>query len=134
MCHSVQGGIVPDQVQTPPPGPGTLLKNKYPPKNKYPSPKNKYPPRISTPPKNKYIPPRYSQRVGGTHPTGMQTCLFSHSGTVPKALDTPSGCVCVSIDTRSRLEIGYDTDTWCGLYRCKSMWTITSLNTYARYG
>ena len=40
----------------------------------------------------------------------------------------------VSVDARSMLEIGYEVDAWCGLYRCKSMWTITSINADTRYG
>ena len=41
---------------------------------------------------------------------------------------TPSVCVSVSIDARSMLEIGYDADNWCGLYKYKSMWAITSVD------
>ena len=39
--------------------------------------------------------------------------------------------VSVSTDGRSILEIGYDADTWCGLYRCKLMWAITRANVNA---
>ena len=28
----------------------------------------------------------------------------------------------------SMLANGYDTDAWCGLQWCKSMWAITSIN------
>ena len=28
----------------------------------------------------------------------------------------------------SMLENGYEADAWCGLYRYKSMWAITSVN------
>ena len=45
-------------------------------------------------------------------------------------LATPSICVSVSISINVRLmfEIRCDTDVWCGLYRCKSIWTITCVN------
>ena len=39
-----------------------------------PPPPRSDPPPVR-PPGTKYTPPRYGQRAGGTHPTGMQTCL-----------------------------------------------------------
>ena len=96
VIHSVHRGGVPGQVppsgtrytppvtrytprdQVHPPGPGTPLDQVHPsgpgtPQDQvHPSPRTMY-----TPPQTRYPPGpgRYGQPPGGTHPTGMQSCL-----------------------------------------------------------
>ena len=60
-----------------PPGPGT------PPRNRYTPPDQVQPPRPGTRPLQDQVHPpgaehagRYGQHAGGTHPTGMQSCLY----------------------------------------------------------
>ena len=42
--------------------------------------------------------------------------------------------VSISIDARSVLENGYDTDAWCELYMYKSIGAITNINADAQCG
>ena len=94
ICDSVHRGGVPDQVH--PLGPGTPPRTRYPPDQVPPwdqvppgpgsaplgpgtPPGDQVPPTPGTPPWDQVHPPgtehagRYSQRVGSTHPTGMQS-------------------------------------------------------------
>ena len=69
----------PPQEQTPPsrhsPGPGTPLKQTPMGSRHPPGPGT---PWEQTPPGAEHA-RRYGQRAGGTHPTGMQSCLFNFS-------------------------------------------------------
>ena len=73
-------GYPPDQASPRPgtPWPGTP-RSRHPPNKAPPRPgtwPEQTPPRPGTPPSTEHA-GRYGQRAGGTHPTGMQSCLFT---------------------------------------------------------
>ena len=72
--------VPPDQVhpldQVHPPGPGTPPGTRYnPSQTRYTPPGPGTPPQPGTPPPSAEHAGRYGQCAGGTHPTGMQSCL-----------------------------------------------------------
>ena len=74
VCVCPQGWGVPGQVH--PPGPGTPPEQTLP-REQTPlsrTPGTRYTPPEQTPPGAEHA-GRYGQRAGGTHPTGMQSCL-----------------------------------------------------------
>ena len=87
VCHSInrRGGGVPDTPQTwnrHHPGPGTPpWEQTPPPQSRHPSspgadtPGTRYTPQDQVHPHAEHA-GRYGQWAGGTHPTGMQSCLF----------------------------------------------------------
>ena len=56
-----------------PPGPGTPPRTRYTPRTRHTPLDQAHPPGPGTPPPG---PGRYGLRAGGTHPTGMHSCLY----------------------------------------------------------
>ena len=79
ICHSVNrgagglftGGVVSQHALR-----QTLPQSRHPPRAE--TPPDKTPPRQDTPPPRAEHAARYGQRTGGTHPTGMQTCVHRY--------------------------------------------------------
>ena len=61
------------RADTPPPREQTPPQNRHPPGTRH-TPREQKPPRPPPPPGAQFA-GRYGQRAGGTHPTGMQSCL-----------------------------------------------------------
>ena len=88
VSHSVQGGVLPQcmmgytpQQQTPPWQQTPPQEADTPWEADTPSPGSRHPPAADTPPGRRHPPRavhawRYGQQAGGTHPTGMHTCIF----------------------------------------------------------
>ena len=83
VCHSVHGGG--EYLVGTPPGqvhpPGQVL----------------HPPGQVHPPGRYTPPPRYGQRVGGMHPTGMQSCYMYSYGLEPKRIFTARNSSCEKV-------------------------------------
>ena len=102
IAHTPQADIPPEQTpprsrhppgaDTHPLGADTPPEADTPPRSRHP-PGSRHPPWEQTPPLGADTPPppaehagRYGQRAGGTHPTGMQSCImwtFSHCNLSP---------------------------------------------------
>ena len=104
VCDSVhRGGCLPQCMlgyhhHTPPPGADTP----HPPGADTPweqtPPRSRHRPRAAeqTPPDTEPA-GRYGQRTGGTHPTGMQSCLLSKTGNDRFCVYNVCVCVCVCV-------------------------------------
>ena len=105
QVHPPRPGTPPDQVH--PPGPGTH------------PPGTRYTPQPGTPPLDQVHPPgtrelrRYGLRAGGTHPTGMHSCLYCFRNFLCLVIDVAlySSKNKIQVEERKRIRLVQMTTT-----------------------